>query len=100
MARTRHHGMKARQRLYPNFYVPACLSPLWRHRADEPTPPKRRRSQQHLMWMTTPGWWIRDMMTRPQRARVRRLTQEALRSPDRGEAIMWPHPKRPHIYYW
>lgn len=100
MARTRHHGMKARERLYPNFYVPASPDRGRFRRTDKPTPPKRRRAQQHLMWMTTPSEWIREMMTRPQRARVRDLTSKILLDPEIAEYGFFPHPKKPHIYYW
>lgn len=45
MARTYHHGDKA----------------------------KRRRFGKNWRWMNTPSWWIREFMTAPQRREVRDL---------------------------
>lgn len=97
MARTRHHGMKARERLYPTsrLYLTYPPSPF-----AIPTPPKRRRTRAELQWMNEPAEWIREMMTRPQRARVRDLTSKILLDPEIAEYGFFPHPKKPHIYYW
>lgn len=49
-------------------------------------------------WMTTPGWWNRMCVTRPERKRVNAALQsiqcdlEDVDIPDLG--------RKPHIYYW
>jgi hypothetical protein len=51
---------------------------------------------------STPSAWTNTFMTRPQRAEVRRLTHQVmlLRRQDLDDAPVFPHPKRPHHYYW
>jgi hypothetical protein len=73
MARTFHHGNKA----------------------------KRRNFGEDWRWLeATPSWWIRDMMTRPQRQEVRRLIKRTMELVDYGDAPLFPLAKKPHIYYW
>jgi hypothetical protein len=73
MARTFHHGNKAKSR---NF------GDNWR-------------------WLqATPSWWIRDMMTRPQRQEVRRLIKRTTELVDYEDAPLFPLAKKPHVYYW
>lgn len=53
------------------------------------------------IWATsTPSWYIRMKMTRPQRVEVRRLIHQVMRLADLQDAPIFPHPKRPHWYYW
>ena len=40
------------------------------------------------------------MMTVPQRAEVRRLLQTTLQLEDPEDAPLFPHPKKPHWYFW
>lgn len=51
---------------------------------------------------SVPSEWTRMMMTRPQRAEVRRLTHKVmcLHPANLVDAPIFPHPKRPHQYYW
>ena len=51
---------------------------------------------------STPSWWTRTFMTRPQRQEVRRLVHKVmgLRRHELDDAPVFPHPKRPHHYYW
>ena len=72
MSRTYHHGNKAKLRKFGDD---------WR-------------------WMRTPSWWIRSMMTRPQRQEVRRLIKHTLDLPNLEDAPLFPLTKKPHIYYW
>jgi hypothetical protein len=73
MARTFHHGDKAKERRF---------GADWR-------------------WMqTTPSWWIRTMMTRPQRQEVRRLVKRTLGLVDYEAAPLFPLAKKPHHYNW
>lgn len=87
MSKTWHHGRKAKEKYF---------GPRW-HDDDKPTPPKRKRANSNYWhWMSTPSWWIREMMTRPQRAK----TRQALHLTMRGLEVDFPLPKKPHIYYW
>ena len=72
MSRTKHHGKRAKERTFGKN---------WR-------------------WMTTPGSWTRLMMTRPQRQRVRKLSDDLKRLADLEDAPEFPVAKKPHAYYW
>ena len=94
MARTFHHGNKAKER---HFGI--CLH--WsRYKRPEETPPKRKRWKDEWHWMNTPGWWIKERMTVPQRAEVRQLKQKVMRLVDLEDAPEFPLVKKPHVYYW
>ena len=68
MARTFHHGNKAKERRF---------GADWR-------------------WLqTTPSWWIRTMMTRPQRREVRRLVKRTRELVDYEDAPLFPLAKKP-----
>lgn len=83
----------------------------WKHQRDRfsqygdklhgaPKKPRELDTEHH--WMTTPGWWVRLWMTRPERVRVHQLEHlastmsvtelEDLDIPDLG--------KKPHKYFW
>lgn len=51
--------------------------------------------------MSTPSYWVREYMTKPQRANVRALIHKVhtLSLDDAGE-LMFPLAKKPHEYYW
>lgn len=73
MSRTHHHGSKAKARTFG----------------------KNER------WLSqTPGWWVRLMMTRPQRRRVKLWERDA------AKRLTWcdiddpPHGRKPHHYFW
>jgi hypothetical protein len=74
MSRTRHHGNKAKQRKFAD---------LWR-------------------WMNTPSWWIRLMMTRPQRRAASTWQKQAEKTAivDLDGLDTPPSGKKPHIYFW
>ena len=75
MTRTHHHGDKAKQRAYGGG---------WR-------------------WLqATPGYWVRLMMTRPQRRAAATWQRNAEKSAvhDLGELGDPPHGRKPHHYFW
>ena len=73
MARTFHHGSKAKERRF---------GADWRWL--QPTPP----------------WWIRAMKTRPPRQKVRCLVKRTTELVDYEDAPLFPLAKKPHHYYW
>lgn len=89
MSRTFHHGNRTGRKFYERFY-PMDIG-------CEATP-KQRRHKDAKWWLITPGWWIHDFMTVKQRAQVRQLLHETMREPT--DAPLFPHPKKPHIYFW
>ena len=73
MSRTFHHGLKA----------------------------KKRRFGKNWRWLQqTPGWWVNEFMTTPQRAETRDLLRRVLKLRDPEDAPLFPLAKKPHLYYW
>lgn len=72
---------------------------LWGPESRALRKPWRARNQLGRYLMHTPGHWIRDMMTRPARARAKQLLRLAERGGD-VERDLWPDYRKPHIYYW
>lgn len=74
MSRTNHHGDKKKAMLFRPW--------LW--------------------FQSTPGWWTRMMMTRPQRRKAHEWERMAAAiEPDLLECVDCPpHGKKPHEYYW
>lgn len=72
MSRTYHHGDKAKRRAFGTN---------WR-------------------WQSTPGWWVRMQMTRPQRRAVKVWEVMARNATDLDRIDMPPHGKKPHLYFW
>jgi hypothetical protein len=57
-------------------------------------------------YCATPGWWVRMMMTKPAR-RAAHLLEATLRNrvvPQSldyyTDRVLWPHGRKPHVYYW
>lgn len=71
MSRTRHHNKR----------IWVKKTPYWK-------------------WWSSPGWWVREMMTRPQRAKTRELINEVKKLDDLENAPEFPLARKPHIYYW
>jgi hypothetical protein len=92
MARTYHHGIKARARKFGDKHS--------RSYPQDPTSPKRRRTKHHLEWMNTPGWWIRQYMTRPQRSRTQAVIAKVFKLADLEDAPEFPLAKKPFLYFW
>lgn len=51
---------------------------------------------------STPSEWVNQMMTRPQRAKVRKWEVEAKQTKvEELDGLDLPaHGKKPHVYYW
>jgi len=73
MARTFHHGNKAKSRNFGDD---------WR------------------VLQSKPASWTRQMMTRPERQEVRRLAKRTMELVDYEDAPLFPFAKKPHVYYW
>jgi hypothetical protein len=53
-------------------------------------------------WMSTPSWWIREMMNQPQRAKGRQWEKSVLKV-DINDLDIIDYPsvsRKPHWYYW
>lgn len=61
-------------------------------------PKKRKKVDTEDNWMTTPGWWVRLTMNRPQRREVHLWERKALFSDI--EELIQPSRKVGHVYYW
>jgi hypothetical protein len=59
---------------------------------------KRKEVDTEDHWMTTPGWWVRLTMNRPQRREVHLWERKALFSDI--EELIQPAKKVGHVYYW
>lgn len=73
MSRTRHHGYKAKKRLFGYAFK-------W--------------------WNSTPSWFVRMYMTKPQRKEVKMWERDATMRNDVELVDLPPHGKKPHKYYW
>jgi hypothetical protein len=63
---------------------------------------KRKELDTEEHWMSTPAWWTRLMMNRPQRRECKLWERDALKSsPDSLDDLDKPSiSRKPHIYYW
>ena len=63
---------------------------------------KKKRSHTERNWMTTPMWWIREMMNQPQRVRSKQWERQVVEyDTDELEDCDPPYiGRRPHLYYW
>lgn len=63
---------------------------------------KRREVDTEWHWMSTPGWWTRLTMNRPQR-RAGKLWEQVAKLTQQQELETLDYPgvsHKPHIYYW
>ena len=61
---------------------------------------KKRNVNDHWNWVqSTPSWWTRSTMNRPQR-RASRVWERTVLSSDIEEADCPDYGKKPHIYFW
>lgn len=51
------------------------------------------------MMHSYPAWHDREFHNKPHRAAVRRTEKAILKGAD-ADGVVWPHPRKPHIYYW
>jgi len=63
---------------------------------------KKKRKDCEWHWMTTPGWFIKEFMNRPQRARGRAWEKKATKSAlEDLDLLDTPSVgRKPHVYYW
>ena len=63
---------------------------------------KRKKLDTEEHWMGTPGWWIRSMMTKPQRRAGTVWEHIVTRTPtEHIDLLDTPSiSRKPHIYYW
>lgn len=92
MARTYHHGIKARMRKFGKHFYGGY--------PQDDVPQKRRRNEHYCEWMNTPGWWVREFMNRPHRAKTKLACKMLRQLVDLEDAPLFPHRKKPHLYYW
>lgn len=78
-------------------YIPGTWYHIW---AKTSKPKQRKTVDYEWHWMGTPGWWIRCMMTKPQRRAVSIWERKAVTSNDLEEVDTPPHGRKPHVYYW
>lgn len=89
MSRTYHHGNRAKRKLFGDWLA-----------SHEATPPKKSKRSNIWQWQNTPGWWVRVMMTAPQRAKTRTLLRSLHNLVDLETHSEFPLSKKPHLYYW
>ena len=71
------------------------------HRWTKTTKTKKRKeldTEDH--WMTTPMWWIRLVMSKPERRAAKTATHKALLVEDLEEVDIPDLGRKPHIYFW
>lgn len=63
-------------------------------------PKQRKEVDTEDHWMTTPGWWIRLTMNRPERREHHLLEKKILREIDIEDVDFPDLGRKPHVYYW
>ena len=63
-------------------------------------PKKRKELDTEDHWMSTPGWWVKMTMTKPQRRSQHLLEKQALKAVDIEDVDFPELGRKPHIYYW
>jgi hypothetical protein len=65
---------------------------------------KKKRVDTEYHWMSTPSWWTRLFMNRPQRIASKRWERDVVRMSfwDIAQDSFDPPPmgKKPHVYFW
>lgn len=59
---------------------------------------KTKDTEDH--WMTTPGWWVKMTMTKPERRAANTATRKVLLTEDIEEVDIPDMGRKPHIYFW
>lgn len=73
----------------------------WRYRQLPTTKPKKRKeldTEDH--WRSTPSWWTKMTMIRPERRAAHLLEKKSLRVVDIEDMDFPDLGKKPHCYYW
>jgi len=60
---------------------------------------KRKEVDHEWHWMTTPGWWVKMTMNKPERRAAHLLERKALTS-DIEDFEIPDFGRKPHIYFW
>lgn len=84
---------------YPKWDIDYIWNDGYGYRKAKTSIPKKRKevdTEDH--WMSTPSWWTRLTMNKPQRRSVHLWERKALFSD--LEELMQPSKKVAHIYYW
>ena len=66
---------------------------------DKPKKPKEVDTEDHF-WSSTPSWWARIMMNRPERRYSKVLVDKVLLVKDLEEVDIPDLAKKPHQYYY
>ena len=61
---------------------------------------KRKELDTEDHWMSTPSWWVRMFMTRPQRVEQKRQMREIAKQQDLEEVDFVDTKRKPQVYYW
>jgi len=61
---------------------------------------KAKRQDTEWHWMSTPSWWTRLMMNRPQRAAGRLWEKKVVHEADLENVDKPSVSKKPHQYFW
>lgn len=99
MARTYRRTTKGNKKswLASNYYFRNLRA---EKRFLEKHPEKESEMNEYFYWMTEPGWWIREFMTRPARQKCKRLLEKIKKGERDPDDTVYPDNKKPHIYYW
>ena len=91
---------KLRHSHYRNDKDFVCVDGMYLYELKLPTtkPKKRKEVDTEWHWMTTPSWWTRLMMNKPQRREVKLWERKALISD--LEDLIEPGKKYKHVYFW
>ena len=86
-------------KLKHDYDTDRVMTEAWSFRQLPTTKTKKRKevdTEDH--WMSTPGWWVKMTMNKPQRRAVHLWEKKVLVSDI--EEVMVPGKKVPHIYFW
>lgn len=85
MSRTHHHSDPKR---------------LWAAWFRNEIPMKSIPIQYHFDWDAMPSWWVKMTFHQPQRTLTKRLEQSIVKGRYEPDAVVWPHHKKPKVWYW
>lgn len=78
-----------------------CMTEGWSFRELPTSKTKKRKevdTEDH--WMSTPGWWTKMTMTRPERRQAHLNEVRALKAADIEDFDFPDLGRLPHIYFW
>ena len=85
----------------PTGEIETCVRFFWLQAAGAKTK-KKKRVDTEWHWMTTPGWFIKEFMNQPQRARGR-MWEKRVNKTNIEDLDLLDLPdvsRKPHLYYW